>query len=261
MTNAKYITAVLLALSVCASSPAALGQLVAAVKTIAPLIKTAKALPDSEIVSLAKLGSKSGGTREISIAVGKLNLPSEVIEDTYARIAIQQGKLSRADAEGVLTRLQGTPGLRSTLSKIAGASDVKTSGHLNELKIADAAAQHRFKVKGIGVQFNDQIKSVPTDIDVLIERGGKTFAIEAKDYAASTPIPLDAFRADMNSLAQYVKLNPQSRVIPVFSLTRMPTDALAWKILSREADKRGVQLIVGTPEQQIIQLRQLQEIL
>ena len=80
---------------------------------------------------------------------------------------------------------------------------MNTSGHLNELRIADTAAQHGFKVKGIGVRFIDQIKAAPTDIDVLLERSGKSIAIEAKDYSATTQIPLDAFRADMSTLAQF----------------------------------------------------------
>ena len=64
------------------------------------------------------MGAKSGGTQEIGKALGKLNLPDDALEDAFIRIAIQQDKLSRTEAEGVLGRLQGTPGLRSTLLSI-----------------------------------------------------------------------------------------------------------------------------------------------
>ena len=231
------------------------------VAAIGPLIKSAEVLPDGEIVRLASLGVKTGGTKEIGRTLGKMNLPADVLEDSYMRIAIQQSKISRSEAEGVFSRLRGTPGLRSTISKIVGNSDVKTSGHLNELRIADNAAQNGFTVKGIGVTFNDMMKAAPTDINVLLERNGKTVAIEAKDYLSETPIPLIKFRVDMISLAEYTKQAKPAHVIPVFSMTNKPNNGLTMKILMEEADKNGVQLIFGSAEQQIVQVKQLLEIL
>ena len=117
------------------------------------------------------------------------------------------------------------------------------------------------KVKGIGVRFDDGIKKGETDIDVLLELKNRKIAIEAKDYLPTTKIPLDSFRADLISLAQYAKQQPPPNVIKVFSMTNKPNDAVALRILEKEADKHGVQLIFGNPEQQIIQIRQLQQIL
>lgn len=258
----KAIAIALLALCICFPAYAFLGvSPKTAVTVISTFVKHHKALPDDEIVRLSNIAKQSGGTKIVGKELGKLNLPNDALEDAYMRIAIHRAALQRQEAEGMFSRLRGTPGFRSTLSKIIGASDIKTSGHLNELRIADNASQHGIKVKGIGVRFNDGKKQGDTDIDVLLEMGKRKIAIEAKDYLPTTPIPLDKFRADMISLAQYAKQESSSKVIKVFSITKKPNDALALKILEKEADKHGVELIFGSPEQQVIQIQQLQKIL
>lgn len=232
-----------------------------AVRAISTFLKFDNAVADSEIVRLSTIAKQPGGTKIVGKELGKLRLPNDVLEDTYLRIAIYHGKLSRPEAEGMLQRLRSTPGFRSTLSKVIGASEVKTSGHLNELRIADNASQHGFQVKGIGVRFDDGMKHGETDIDVLLSRGKSRIAIEAKDYLPSTEIPIDKFRSDFISLAQYSKQQAPLRVITVFSLTNKPHDELILRRLAKEATKNGVELIVGSPEQQIIQINQLQRIL
>ena len=229
---------------------------------IKAISKNPQVLSDEKIVELSKISNKADGTKKISKILGRQKLPDEVLEDTYMRIAIYQSKLpSRAEAEGMYSRLAGTPGFRTTLRKIVGNSEVKTDGHLNELRIADNASMHGYKVRGIGVPFNDGIKRSPTDIDVLIEKDGKVIALEAKNYSATTYIPLDKFRGDMLSLAEYQKKNPLPQVIPVFSLTEKPGNESKFRLLQKAADQYGVQLIVGSPKAQIIQIKQLQQIL
>ena len=228
---------------------------------LATFLKHQKALPDEEIIKLSNIAKQSGGTKIVGKELGKLNLPKNTLEDTYMRIVVHQATLSRKEAEGMFSRLRGTAGFRSTLSKIIGASNIKTSGHLYELRIADKAAQHGFKVKGIGVRFDDGIKQGITDVDVLLKIKGRPIAIEAKDYLPTTPIPLIQFRSDFISLAQYAKQQLPSKVIPVFSMSNKPNDAISLRVLEKEAQKNGVQLIFGNPEQQIIQIKQLQEIL
>lgn len=228
---------------------------------VKPLITHPQALPDDEIGRLANLGSKTGGTKEIGRVLGNKKLPEAVIEDTYLRIAVHQSKILRPEAEGMMTRLRGTPGFRSTLSKTVGASDIKTSGHLNELRIADKAAENGFMVRGIGTPFKDSNKSATTDIDLLLQRNGKTFAIEAKDYRPDTMIPLDKFRADMVTLNEYAKANRSSRVIQIFSMTNRPSNDLSRRLLSKEAARRGVELLYGSPEEVVIQVRQLEKLL
>lgn len=225
------------------------------INVIAALTRNSKALPEDEIVRLARLAGEPRGTKQVGQILGKQNLPNEVLEDAYLRIAIQQQHIPRAEAEGMFVRLQGTPGFRSTLSKLVGNSDVKTAGHLNELRIADSAAQHGFSVKGIGERFSDGVKAADTDIDVLLEKGGRVIAIEAKDYAATTPIPMDSFRADMVTLTRYAESQQPKPVLTVFSLTRQPEDANAWRTLQLETRRRGIELIDGVPEAQIEQIK------
>jgi hypothetical protein len=228
---------------------------------ISTFIKHQKSLPDEEIVRLSNIAKQSGGTKVVGKELGKLNLPKDTLEDIYMRIVVHQSRLSREEADGMFSRLHGTPGFRSTLSKIIGASSIKSSGHLYELRIADMAVQHGAKVKGIGERFDDGIKQGITDIDVLLEIKGRPVAIEAKDYLSTTPIPLDKFRADMISLSQYAKSQRPSKVITAFSMSNKPNDALSLRILEKEAEKHSIELIFGNSQQLIIQLKQLQEIL
>ena len=98
-------------------------------------------------------------------------------------------------------------------------------------------------------------------VDILLTRKGKIFAIEAKDYAPKTNIRLDSVRGDMDTLLSYARQNSSKNVIPIFSMTNKPSSPLKLKQLEKIAEKRGVQLIFGTPEQQVEQIKLLGEIL
>ena len=150
-------------------SPKALPDSAAA---IAKLSKSAKTLPNDEIIRLSKLSDEVNGTVKVGKELGKLNLPNDVLEDTFMRIAIHQRKVTRTEAEGMFARLGGTPGFRSTLRKIIGNNAAVTNGHLNELRIADSASMSGFNVLGIGEKFTDGLKRAPTDIDVVLEKVG-----------------------------------------------------------------------------------------
>lgn len=235
-----------------------------AAKTVGSfLIKHPQALPDKEIAVLSKIAKTSKGTREIDkrLAGVRPPLPNEVLEDTFMRIAVHQGGLGADEAGKMFSRLSGVPGFRSTLHKVIGNSEVKTSGHLHELRIADSAAQNSYKVKAIGDPFDDGIKAGKTDIDILLEKNGREIAIEAKHYLPSTHIPLDKFRGDLLTLAQYLKAHPGKNVIPVFSLSQKPADEASFKLLQSAAKQHGVQLVVGTPTELMAQVRQLQRVL
>ena len=223
---------------------------------ITQLLKSSKTLPDDEIVRLSKLSDEGAGTAKIGKKLGKLDLPNDVLEDTFMRIAIHQKKISRKEAEGMFAQLSGTPGFRTTLRKIIGNSDVGTAGHLNELRIADTASRHGFKVLGIGEKFTDGLKKASTDIDIVLQKGGKYFAIEAKSYASTTRMPMDKYRADLNTLIVYTHKHTND-VIPVFAITNKPNDPQYLKLLKYEANKRDVQLIFGPPEVQIIKIKLL----
>lgn len=231
-----------------------------AVKTISAVSKNVMVLSDDEIIRLSKLSDEIHGTKKVGKELGKRNLPDDVLEDVYIRIAIHQKKMTREAAEGMFSRLSGTPGFRTTMRKIIGNSDIKSAGHLNELKIADVASQNGFKVLGIGEKFSDGRKKGVTDIDVLLEKGGKLFAIEAKSYASTTKILIDKFRGDLDTLVAYKKMKGNN-VVPTFTITNRPKDLQYLKLLQHEAEKRDVQLIFGMPQAQIEQIKILRAIL
>jgi hypothetical protein len=231
-----------------------------ATKAISEISKNVRVLPEDEIIKFSRISDEIEGTKKIGKELGKLSLPDDVLEDTFIRIAIHQNKLTREAAEIMFSRLSGTPGFRSTLRKIIGNSAVKTAGHLNELKIASVASANGFKVLGIGKKFSDGLKKTPTDIDVLLEKGGKKFAIEAKSYASTTKIPMDKFRGDLDTLVVYKNMNGKN-VVLVFTITNKPNDLSYLKMLHHESNKRGVQLVFGKPQEQVEQIKILGSIL
>ena len=160
----------------------------------------------------------------------------------------------------MFSRLSDTPGFRTTLRKIIGNNAMGTAGHLNELRIADTASKHRFTVIQIGEKFDDGVKQAPTDIDIVLKKGSKYFAIEAKNNAPTTYIPMDKYRADLDTLVIYKNKHPNT-LIPIFSITDEPGDPLHLQKLIHEADIRNVQLIFGSPQEQVVKIKLLDEIL
>lgn len=227
----------------------------ATAQSIKAISKSSKTLPDNQIIELAEISSKAGGTKVVGQRLGVLKLSSEELVDAYTRIVIAQGRLSRQEAELMFRNLGSTAGFRTTLRKISGNNPNQSVGHLNELKIANEAAQRGFKPKAIGQKFNDGIKSKDTDIDVLLTKNNKTYAIEAKDYQDFPITKVSDFRADMDTLVVFKANNPN--IIPIFSITRKPTNPDVYKALQQAADQRGVQLVVGNPSETITQIELL----
>ena len=77
-------------------------------RPIATLVRHAQALPDAEIVRLAKLAERNGA-KSVGEDLGKRALPEIVVADTYIRIAIHQGRVDRPEAQQMIDRLAGVP--------------------------------------------------------------------------------------------------------------------------------------------------------
>lgn len=215
------------------------------------------ALPDKTIIECAKVSLKPGGTKLCGKMLGALNQPNEVLEDAYARILIQQERVSRSEAEGWIHRLSGLDGFRTTMRKCSSANMAGFVGHVNEIRIADNAVKSHFKVKGIGVPFKDPWKNGMTDIDVILVKGRREYAIEAKSYPSTTPIPLDTFRADMVTLSEYRKANLGNDVQAVFQITEMPGDPNTRRLLEVAAKNHNIELIYDNPAGLVEQIKQL----
>ena len=252
--RAKNIPIFVLVIVFCVASPS-----VYAFKGLL-LSPSAKRLADAAIEKLLEVSKKSGGTKQIVEDLSKLQLPDDVLEDTFLRIAFAKEIIKREEAIRLFSRLSGVEGFRSTLRKIIGANRQVTKGHLNELRIAAKAHDEGFTVYGIGRPFQGGTKQW-TDIDVVLEKNGKTILVEAKDYAADTPLDMVAIRRDMDTLNEYRAHIGDTPAIQVFSFTNIPTSPGNLTVLVREAKKRNIELVFGDPAAQAMQFRQLEAIL
>ena len=223
--------------------------------------KSSKAVPDTEIVKLSKMSDGIKGTKKVNKYIGNLNLPQNLREDLYLRIAIHQKKISQDEAKSMFANLKGKEGFSSTLSKVIGNNPQGTKGHLNELKIANKASQSSFEVIAIGKKFDDGMKNSLTDIDILLRKNGKDILIEAKDYSVNTKMSIDKFKADLDTLLAYGENVSKGKSLKIFSFTNEPDNAKILKQYQTWADQKGVQLIFGTPAQQIEQIKMLERLL
>lgn len=196
-------------------------------KAIFALGKFKHALPDNEIETLAKIASKNNGLKIVGEILGKKNFIAQygddlghlVLQDTYLRIAIKNGRISRRVATEALEHLGGTPGLTTLLRKINSMSFSQSKGHMRELQIALSAQKRGFRTVSLGQKFADGLKHGNTDLDVLLRRGTKNFAIESKAYVGK--VPESMIRADANSLVEFCKHIDDT--VPVFCFETMPS--------------------------------------
>lgn len=223
------------------------------------------ALNDSQIDELAKLSSTNRGTEVVGRRLAELapfdTDRNEILEDAYLRILLAQEKIERSEAEHFFKDLKGIPGFRETLRKISGNNQNVSSGHLNELRLANATSRSGVTVRAIAMPFNDPLKNGLTDIDLVLQHGQRIFAIEAKDYAPTTRLPIDSFRADMDSLRQYEAASPSLSILKVFTLSNRPESNLDYELIRAEASRRGIELLIGSPEEIVIQIRQMIRVL
>lgn len=228
--------------SIAASKAATAGKAIAAVG------KCAHSLPDNEIEHLAKIAAKPEGLKEIGQLLGAANFIEKygdeaghlILQDTYLRIAIKNGKIPSSMADDVMKGLAGTPGLTTLLRKINSTSFSQAKGHMRELEIALQAQKRGFSPVSLGEKFADGLKHGDTDLDVLIRRGTKNFAIESKAYAGF--VPDDMVKADAESLIVFCQEIGQTT--PVFCFENPPSE-LAQAFLKRH----GIKCLIGTAEE------------
>lgn len=218
------------------------------VQGAAVLGKCRYALPDTEIARLADIASRKGGVKEVGQILGKMNIPGRygekagklILQDAFLRIAVRNGHLSEKTAADALKYLHGTPGLTSLLRKINSVSPSQVKGHLRELEIALNAKKRGFQPVSLGQKFSDGLKGGDTDLDVLLCRNGKNFAIESKAY--SGVIPDSMARADAKSLAAFCK--KVKNTVPVFCFEKEPSQFTRWYL-----EKHNIKIFCGTPQE------------
>ena len=209
--------------------------------------KCRHALPEKEIEHLAEIARHSGGVKEVGVILGKSNLPGKfgkkagelVLHDTYLRIALKNGHISRSLAADAMKHLRGTPGFTALLRKINSASPSQVKGHLRELEIAVCAKQKGFKALSLGEKFSDGIKKGDTDLDILLRRGSINYAIESKAYSGK--IPHEMVRADAGSLLAFCQKNKNT--VPVFCFENAPS-----RFTMEYLKKNNIKVIYGTAQ-------------
>lgn len=231
------------------------------VHSYSAISKNKKVVSDSEIIKLSNMSDSYNGTKAVKAYIGKLNLPGDAQEDLYLRIAVHQNKIDPSEAVTMFHNLKGKEGFTSTLSKVIGNNPQGTLGHINELQIANEGVKSGFKVKAIGKKFNDGIKNSLTDIDVLLSKNNTDILIEAKKYSSTTSMDLIKFRGDLDTLVNYGEKISKGKSIKIFSFTEKPKNLKQLENYQFWADKKGVHLIFGNPQEQIEQIKMLEKIL
>lgn len=204
-------------------------------------------LSAAQIDDLAKLPVKQAAQ-----TIGKLKLSQEALEHTYLGILISQQKISPKAAEELFKNLKGVPGFVSTMKKASSCNPAQQMGHLFELKLANEARKQGFSVLGIGTKFRDVAKKGLTDMDLLLERGGKKFFIEAKNYPDADWVSLPLFRRDMESLVHAKEVFGQAERF--FIISNRPSNPNVVAALKAAAEKNGVKLVFGSAESAVSQV-------
>ncbi len=230
------------------------GQLVVA------LGKCSNSLPDEEVGRLARIASRPNGLKELNQLLGRANFIGRygdeaghlILQDTYLRIAIKNGRLTEKTASEVFARLQGTPGLTSLLSKINSSNFSQAKGHMRELEIALSAQRRGFTTISLGQKFADGVKKGDTDLDVFLRKNGRNFAIESKAYSGVVPDTM--VKADAESLITFCRTI--GGTTPVFCF-ETPPSGFTRHFLA----EKGVKCLVGTPEEIMAKLDVLSNIM
>ena len=217
-------------------------------KVAKSLHRVAGALPKSEITKLAEMAKTPGGLKSVGEILSKGKYADDVLENAYIRIAIENKVIKEEFGEQVFKNFSGTDGFRTILRKINIANPATAKGHLQELQIANEASKNGFKVVSFGLKYSDEIKKAETDMDILLLKENKLFAIESKAYTGN--VPMDMVRADTESLLAFS--SARKDCVPVFSFLNKPP-RLAQKYLQ----SKNVNLLYGTPEEIALKLEHL----
>lgn len=218
--------------------------------------KVEHAIPEEEVVKLTRQIAESGDLTKVATQLEKSGLSKTVLEDTYLRVAVNQSKLEKSEAEQMFHNLSGVDGFKETLRKVAGVNSNQVKGHLQELRIANSAKTHGLEVVSIGQKFDDGIKKQLTDMDVILKKDKSTFLIQSKNYESASSFNTVKLQGDADSLLQYKQASCRD-CTPVFFFTTEPPSNVRMLLTKTKPD---VQIVVGDAESQVIQLKMLAEI-
>lgn len=217
-------------------------------KTAKSLHNVAGALSKSKITELAEIAKKPGGLKTVGEVLSEGKYADTVLENAYIRIAIKNKVITEEFGEEVFKKFSGVDGFRTIVRKINIANPATSKGHLQELQIANEAVKNGFKPVSFGFRYADGLKQAETDMDILLKKGDKLFAIESKAYAGE--VPMDMVRADTESLLAFS--SARKDCVPVFSFLKEPPE-----LTKKYLQYKNVNLLYGTPEEISLKLEHL----
>lgn len=183
--------------------------------------------------------SGSQGYRNLMVHAGQLRLGNAGTAELLLRVAAKEGRIEIQEAETLYRSLRDVPGFSRTAKWIlvGERSSSPVIGSLQELRIAGNLQKSGYKVLELRAPFRgDPVKRL-TDIDLIVEKGGKRFAIESKAYQKG--LRWDEIALDADTLKAYANQNHGTTLYFVFK-TR-PSD-----LVMKKLNEQGIKhIIVG----------------
>lgn len=216
--------------------------------------KLTDGVADDIIEQCAKLvkSEKPGALNEIGSILGKIfsnpNLTVRerelLLNDAWLRIAQKAGQISAEEADDAFRLLKDCEGLHALVRKCCSMNVNQAAGHLYEFRQAVAFQKKGFNVIGVGVKYSDGLKSAPTDLDLLVQKGNRIFLVESKHYTSGFGAP-DVIRADAESLVNLkaflgTEFGGSSNITPIFTFVAEPNPLLA-----KQLQAKGIPYFVG----------------
>jgi hypothetical protein len=213
------VLAILSALAFLARSPKAIARNPAAIYELGEKIV------EESFLIFRKAGPK--GYKGVTEHIAKLKLNPTEAAELIVRVAAKDGRISAFEAAELHKNLKDVPGFAKTAKWVLVGEKTSgpTIGSLQELRVANNLRQRGYTIVELRASFNDPVKRI-TDIDLIVEKGGRRFAIESKAYERS--LNWDQIAADANTLNAYRNANPAT--IPYFFFKRQPSDLVVKKL-------------------------------
>jgi len=195
-----------------------------------------------KVVEEAFVVFRSGGARgyhSLMQHATSLRLGNAGTAELVLRVAAKDGRITAQEAETLYASLREVPGFANTAKwlLVGEKTSKQLIGSLQELRIAGNLQKSGYKVVELRKTFLGDPAKVRADIDLIVEKGGKRFAIESKAWGHEAQ--WDQIALDAGTLKAYEKLNPGT--ISYFLFKQQPSPLVVKKL-----EDNGIRhLIVG----------------
>jgi Holliday junction resolvase-like predicted endonuclease len=159
--------------------------------------------------------------------------------ELVVRVAAQDGRLTVQEAETLYSSLRDVPGFAKTAKwlLVGERGSKQLIGSLQELQIASKLQKSGYKVVELRAHFRGDPAKKFTDIDLIVEKGGKRFAIESKAWGKEAQ--WDQIALDAGTLKAYEKIHPGTT--SYFLFKQSPSDLVIKKL-----NESGIRHVIVT---------------